>query len=73
MQLHESVTRRHRILIAAAVAAVLGKAEIRNIRPAAWTRRRPPGIRSAPVVPREMFPPEAEAEPEEGEDTACDS
>jgi len=35
---------RHRVLIAAAVAAAVGSARILDIRPAAWTRRRAAGV-----------------------------
>ena len=61
----ETVARRHRILIAAAVAAVMGSARITDIRPAAWTRRRPAGVRMSPTVRRQTSP--AETEPEEEE------
>lgn len=67
----ESVATRHRILIAAAVAATVGKAEIREIRPAAWTRRRAAGVRIAPIVRHRNDA--AEAVPSEEEEIACDS
>jgi hypothetical protein len=62
-------SRRHRILIAAAVAAVVSGARIREIKPAAWTRRRPAGERCAPDFRRPIAPPELkpELEPEEEE------
>jgi len=67
----ESVTKRHRVLISAAVAATLGKVEIRGIRPAAWTRRRAAGVRSAPLV-HHQNPPVEPVTPEE-EENMCDS
>jgi len=63
----EPVERRHRILIAAAVAAVLGSAWITDIRPAAWTRRRRPGVRQSPAVRHASLPTESEPEPEDEE------
>jgi len=56
---------RHRILIAAAVAAALGNARILDIRPAAWTRRRAAGVRSAPAVRHRNSPVESEPDEEE--------
>ena len=45
---HASISRRHRILIAAAVAAVLGpRARIREITPGGWSQLRP-GHQPAP-------------------------
>jgi hypothetical protein len=63
----ETVARRHRILIAAAVAAVVGNARITDIRPAAWTRRRPAGVRMSPTVRRQTSPAETETEEEGAE------
>jgi hypothetical protein len=62
---------RHRILIAAAVATVVGRAEIRDIRLAAWTRRRIAGVRSAPVV--QHLNPAVVIAIDEEEETLCDS
>lgn len=56
---------RHRILIAAAVTAAVGKARITDIRRAAWTRRNPPNVRSAPKVDRRISPVEMEPLQEE--------
>jgi hypothetical protein len=67
----ESVATRHRILIAAAVAATFGKVEIRGIRPAAWTRRRAAGVRSAPLVHHQN--PAVEPVIPEEEEAMCDS
>jgi hypothetical protein len=39
----DGISIRHRVLIAAAVAAVVQNARIREIKPAGWTRRRPAG------------------------------
>ena len=66
--------RRHRILIAAAVAAVVGEGRIRQIRPAAWTRRRAQRIKAAPDFRHRVEPPDAapEQHPEDAE-VECDS
>jgi hypothetical protein len=74
MQPETEIELRHRILIAAAVAAVIEGARIREIKPAAWTRRRPAGERRAPAYPRPVLvcAPETVGEPEE-EAAACGS
>lgn len=64
MAADEAVARRHRILIAAAVAAMVGSARIVEIRPAGWTRRRPRGVRLSPTVRRESCATETEPEEE---------
>lgn len=64
----ETVARRHRILIAAAVAAVVGNARIVDVRPAAWTRRRPAGVRASPTVRHRSSPTETEPEEQEEEE-----
>jgi len=65
----EAVSTRHRILIAAAVAAVVGSARITDVRPAAWTRRRPRGMRQTPSVRHSSSPAETEPEEEEAEES----
>ena len=52
MEPRRELSVRHRVLIAAGVAAAVGRARIREIRPAAWTRRGPGVVRGDPYVPR---------------------
>lgn len=63
-----TVPEHHRVLIAAAVTAVLGPVWILGIRPVGWTRRRPAGVRSVPVVrhlsERAETPPDTDEEEE---------
>jgi hypothetical protein len=56
-----AVEKRDRILIAAAVAAMLGKVRIREIRRTAWTRLRPANA----LVRRWNVPVETATEEEE--------
>ena len=59
MKPRRELSVRHRIVIAAAVTAAVGRARIREIRPAAWTRRSPGVVRGDPYVPRSHETPVA--------------
>jgi hypothetical protein len=75
--LDRETARRHRVLIAAAVAAVVQDARIRDIKPAAWTRRRAASVKPDPDFRRHAPTPEPELDQhpadEEEAEVSCGS